>query len=189
MLLGITFALLAALANSAIDGVRKVAASKVPATALVTLPCMLESICACVFINAFGGFSNVEIDKPVLLVGLSVGSALLLLLSRTLYQTALAGAPLSLTVPYLSFTPAILVMIAFFFLGETPSAGGILGVCIITVGGYLLSQIKSGPNEDGVDDEDKAAKASKSFVHGCKAPNSFHWLDGPRLLALHAWHA
>jgi hypothetical protein len=39
--------------------------------------------------------------------------------SRTLYQLAISSAPLSLTVPYLSFTPAMLVGIAFMFLGES----------------------------------------------------------------------
>jgi drug/metabolite transporter (DMT)-like permease len=122
--LGILYALLAAFSNSAIDATRKKLASKVPSTALVALPALLEALVHCTFITTFGRFDSFPFDNPHALSGLAVLSASMLLSARLLYQSALASGPLSLTVPYLSFTPAILVAIAFLFLGETVSAQG-----------------------------------------------------------------
>lgn len=49
-------------------------------------------------------------------------------LARLLYQRALSIAPLSLTVPYLAFTPAFVVLISpLFLVGESASPMGMLG--------------------------------------------------------------
>jgi uncharacterized membrane protein len=48
--------------------------------------------------------------------------------ARLLYQRALSIAPLSLTVPYLAFTPAFVVLISpLFLVGEAASPMGMLG--------------------------------------------------------------
>jgi drug/metabolite transporter (DMT)-like permease len=59
-------------------------------------------------------------------------------------------SPLSLTVPYLAFTPVLLIFTSYFLLGETLAGQGIAGVMLITLGGYFLqggnaeSQLPSG---------------------------------------------
>jgi len=44
-----------------------------------------------------------------------------------MYQKALHIAPLSLTVPYLAFTPVMILVTAFFLLGEVPTLWGATG--------------------------------------------------------------
>ena len=83
------------------------------------------------------GDANVLENRPLLFSAFM--SAALRLVSLLLYQTAIQLAPLSVTIPYLSFTPAMLVVTAFLMIGEQPSAPGFLGVLVVTVGGYLLA--------------------------------------------------
>ena len=54
-------------------------------------------------------------------------SAALRLVSLLLYQTAIQLAPLSVTIPYLSFTPAMLIVTAYLMIGEEPSTPGLVG--------------------------------------------------------------
>lgn len=56
-----------------------------------------------------------------------------------LYMKALQISPLSLTVPFLSFTPAFAIVSSFLILGEKPDSSGIAGTSLITVGAYLLN--------------------------------------------------
>ncbi len=55
-----------------------------------------------------------------------------------LYVHAIKLSPLSLTLPFLAFTPAFTLVIAFFLLGEVPSWGGLGGILLITTGAYML---------------------------------------------------
>ena len=55
-----------------------------------------------------------------------------------LYLKALQKGDLSLALPMLAFTPAFIIVGAFFLLGESPSGGGIAGILIIVLGSYLL---------------------------------------------------
>lgn len=61
-----------------------------------------------------------------------------------LYVKALKISPLSLTLPFLSFTPIFLTVIPKVILGEGISLAGFLGVVSITLGGYLLNVDKIG---------------------------------------------
>lgn len=56
-----------------------------------------------------------------------------------LHLQAIKVAPLSLTVPYLSLTPAFILVTGVLFLQEIPSGMGVLGVCITCAGGYILN--------------------------------------------------
>jgi drug/metabolite transporter (DMT)-like permease len=75
---------------------------------------------------------------------IAVASSALMLASKLLYQAALAAAPLSLTVPYLAFTPALVALAAFVFLGERPPAAGLAGVAVVALGGFWLGSLGSG---------------------------------------------
>ncbi|QTA88140.1 DMT family transporter [Desulfonema magnum] len=56
-----------------------------------------------------------------------------------LYMKAIKVSPLSLTVPYLAFTPGFMIVTGYVFLDEMPNTWGILGILIICAGCYILN--------------------------------------------------
>lgn len=60
-------------------------------------------------------------------------------LSVTLYMKAIKMSPLSLTLPYLAFSPAFIILTGYLFLGEKPEITGIIGVVTICLGAYILN--------------------------------------------------
>lgn len=105
---GVACALAAAVANSCVDGSRKYASSLVPSSALVALPALFEAALAFAAITSCGGFTGIdlrEIPNPWRFALVTFLSSALQCYAKLLYQRALALAPLSLTVPYLSCTP------------------------------------------------------------------------------------
>lgn len=85
-------------------------------------------------------------------------SAALRLLSLLLYQSAIQLAPLSSTVPYLSLSPAMLLVTAYLLIGEQPSWPGLVGVMVVTVGGYLLAFSSASPNTKKSDERTPSEK-------------------------------
>lgn len=61
------------------------------------------------------------------------------LLAVWLYVRAITSAPLSHTLPYLSFSPVFSLVVAWGLLGERPGPAGAAGVLLITAGAYLLN--------------------------------------------------
>ena len=61
------------------------------------------------------------------------------LLAMWLYVCAIRDSPLSLTLPYLAFTPVFAVLFGFLFLGEIVSVQGIMGIILVVAGAYLLN--------------------------------------------------
>lgn len=55
------------------------------------------------------------------------------------YMRAIKVSPLSLTLPFLAFTPAFVILSGALILGETLSAYGITGIGMIVAGSYLLN--------------------------------------------------
>jgi len=55
-----------------------------------------------------------------------------------LYLYAIKLSPISLTVPFLAFTPAFMILTGFFILNETINIWGGLGISLIVLGGYVL---------------------------------------------------
>lgn len=51
---------------------------------------------------------------------------------------AIKLSPLSLSLPFLSFTPIFLIFTGWLFLQERPNLSGILGITLIFLGSYLL---------------------------------------------------
>ncbi len=60
-------------------------------------------------------------------------------LSFVLYMEAIRVSPLSLTVPFLTLTPAFLVLTGYAVLGERASWAAVLGITVIVIGGYVLN--------------------------------------------------
>ena len=61
------------------------------------------------------------------------------LLAVWIYVRAITSAPLSHTLPYLSFSPVFSLGVAFVLLGEQVTSLGAAGVVLITAGAYLLN--------------------------------------------------
>ncbi len=55
-----------------------------------------------------------------------------------LYMLALKKSPLSLSLPFLSFTPVFLIFTGWLILGERPNFWGLLGILLVVGGSYLL---------------------------------------------------
>lgn len=56
-----------------------------------------------------------------------------------MYNKAIKISPLSLTVPYLAFTPTFIIVTGYLFLNETLNSWGILGIVTTCVGSYILN--------------------------------------------------
>jgi drug/metabolite transporter (DMT)-like permease len=63
-----------------------------------------------------------------------------------IYMKALKLSPLSLSIPFLSFTPVFMLVTGFVFLQEIPNLWGLFGVVLVVVGSYLLhaGEVKHG---------------------------------------------
>ena len=61
------------------------------------------------------------------------------LIAMWLYMLAIREAPLSLTLPYLAFTPAFNTLTAYLLLGETVSWSGFSGILLVVSGAWLLN--------------------------------------------------
>lgn len=61
------------------------------------------------------------------------------LLGIVLYLAAIRDSPLALTVPYLAFTPAFMVLTGYVLLGEALSLQGLMGIALIVIGAYSLN--------------------------------------------------
>ncbi len=55
------------------------------------------------------------------------------------YMKALKVSPLSLTVPFLAFTPGFIILTGWIILGEKISTGGLWGIILIMAGAYSLN--------------------------------------------------
>jgi len=68
----------------------------------------------------------------ILLVPLEITAILL-------YVEAIKISPLSMTLPFLSFTPLFLIMTSYLILGELPDKSGFVGILLVASGAYLLN--------------------------------------------------
>lgn len=60
-------------------------------------------------------------------------------LAEVLYVLAIRDSPLSLTLPYLAFTPVLVTLSGYLLLGETVSAQGMGGILVVVAGAYMLN--------------------------------------------------
>ncbi|MFO8240153.1 MAG: EamA family transporter [Dissulfuribacterales bacterium] len=65
------------------------------------------------------------------------------ILALLLYMQALKVSPLSLSIPFLAFTPAFILLTGWLVLDEKVTLAGLLGILCIVTGAYVL-HIKSG---------------------------------------------
>lgn len=61
------------------------------------------------------------------------------ILAMLLYMQAIRDSPLSLTLPYLAFTPVFTTLAGYLLLDEQISAQGFIGILLVVTGAYLLN--------------------------------------------------
>ena len=86
------------------------------------------------------------LPAPHLLPGFWPAALLLLpfnLLGMLLSYWAIRISPLSLTMPFLSFTPVLIMVTGFFILAELPNSWGVAGILAVTAGSYVIN-LKAG---------------------------------------------
>ncbi|KAI5075794.1 hypothetical protein GOP47_0009870 [Adiantum capillus-veneris] len=148
--IGFAFAAAAAIGNSCIDGSRKFASQRFTTVELMSLVGLLDAILLVVIVLAsgnYGSFDTFLVVRDIKFLQIIVVSAGIKVLAGFLYQRALHLSPLSVTVPYLAFTPVLLVFTSFVMMHEEPSYQGLLGVVVVTIGGYLLALEQPGETE------------------------------------------
>jgi drug/metabolite transporter (DMT)-like permease len=64
------------------------------------------------------------------------------LVAFLIYMKAIKSSPLSLTLPFLAFTPAFLIITGRIILKESLTWGGVLGIALIVMGSYVLNLSK-----------------------------------------------
>lgn len=72
------------------------------------------------------------------------------ILAMWLYMQAIRQSPLSLTLPYLAFTPVFNTLTAYLLLGETVTLQGFSGIALVVCGVWLLN-LDSARNGHGLD--------------------------------------
>ncbi len=66
-----------------------------------------------------------------------------------LYMRAIRESPLSLTLPYLAFTPVFNILTGYVFLGERVSQAGSVGILLVVSGAWLLN-VKAARHNGGL---------------------------------------
>lgn len=61
------------------------------------------------------------------------------ILAMLLYMTSIRDHPLSLTLPYLAFTPVFVLLTGWLILGEQADSSGFSGILLVVFGGWLLN--------------------------------------------------
>ena len=61
------------------------------------------------------------------------------LVAMLLYMRAIRDHALSLTLPYMAFTPVFILLLGYLLLGETVDSRGIAGIVLVVLGSWLLN--------------------------------------------------
>jgi len=78
-------------------------------------------------------------DLPLAFWGWVAALLPLEILAMWLYMHAIRQSPLSLTLPYLAFTPVFNIATGYLFLGESVNRNGLAGILLVVCGAWLLN--------------------------------------------------
>lgn len=98
------------------------------------------------FTSLYLVFEGLPTIYPDFMYGFFLSLSLNLVAVR-LYVMAIKITDLSIVFPLLSLTPLFMIFTGFIILGEIPSFIGVIGICLITFGVYLLGDT---PNVNGI---------------------------------------
>ncbi len=128
--------LLAALASCSfviLDVLRKSLGKRLSAVAIVIGINLGSAVLFLFTLNVRGGWAC---DRTFLLI--ATIEAITFTVASILYVQSVTMSQLSLTIPYLSFTPVISALIGVFALGEIPTPRGFTGIALVVAGALLL---------------------------------------------------
>jgi len=131
--MGVLLAGLASICFVTLDVLRKVLGKRLSAVDIV----IGISLGAAAVFGAILGLSGIGKFDSVFLL-LAALESIAFTIASLLYVRAVTLSPLSLTIPYLGFTPVVAVVVAFFLLGETPTLRGVVGISLVVVGAVAL---------------------------------------------------
>jgi drug/metabolite transporter (DMT)-like permease len=131
--MGLLLAGLSSILFVALDVLRKVLGRRLSAVDIVI---GISLGAAAVFAVILGIYGSTSFDEVFLLV--AAVESVAFTIASLLYVRAVTLSPLSLTIPYLGFTPVVSVVVAFFVLGESPSLQGVIGILLVVVGAVAL---------------------------------------------------
>ena len=95
------------------------------------------------------------------------------ILAMLLYMRAIRDNPLSLTLPYMAFTPVFVVVTGWVLLGERVSPSGLAGVLLVVAGAWLLNVRRGAPREwRSPDRSDYVAKLVLATAAALRNPGS-----------------
>ncbi|MBI5037185.1 MAG: EamA family transporter [Candidatus Kerfeldbacteria bacterium] len=130
---GFVFVILGSILFPIIEAIKKRATQSIPvpiifwAIATFTAPVYIGYLC-------WTGIPSLG-PNFWLLIGINTP---LLILSNLMLIKDEKIAPLSTTLPLLSFTPVFLIFTSFFLLGELPNSYGVIGIFLVVLGAILL---------------------------------------------------
>lgn len=131
---GLAAALLSSLCWSALDATRKSLAARLDVAVVVTWLALGQVPLFAALSLAQGRF----IDDPAYWAP-GLGSTVLQLLANMMFVEAVRVSPLSVSVPFLSFTPVFTAAVAIPVLGEHPSPVQWVGIVTVVAGALLLN--------------------------------------------------
>ncbi|SDY12120.1 Uncharacterized membrane protein [Allochromatium warmingii] len=131
----IALALLCAFALASADAAAKIWLRDFTASELLIVRLCLPGL---LMLPLLGGLPPLT-ELPLAFWGWMAALVPLELLAMWLYVAAIRDHPLSLTLPYLAFTPVFIVGVAWLLLGEQVSARGLLGIMLVVAGAWVLN--------------------------------------------------
>ena len=131
--MGLLLAGLSSICFVTLDVLRKVLGNRLSAVDVV----IGISLGAAAVFGTILGFSGVGAFDGVFLL-LAALESIAFTIASLLYVRAVTLSPLSLTIPYLGFTPVVAALVAFLLLGEIPRPQGLLGISLVVTGAVLL---------------------------------------------------
>lgn len=131
--MGLLLAALASLSFVILDVLRKILGNRLPASVIVIGINLGSSLVFLFTLVLRGGWT---LDGTFLLI--AAIEAITFTIASILYVQSVSMSPLSLTIPYLSFTPVISAVIGVIVLGEIPPPRGITGIALVVAGAALL---------------------------------------------------
>lgn len=139
-MIGIGLAIVSALCWAVLDAQRKVFTETVPPlTAVAIIPLGTGLLMTLAL-----PWTLPTVAPPLEFWTATTTSILLNLIANILFFRAVQISPLSLTVPYLSFTPVFMLASGAILVGEVPDGYGVLGVTGVLIGAMLLNPGKEG---------------------------------------------
>jgi uncharacterized membrane protein len=86
----------------------------------------------------FLGISGLHLSSLQIFVGYELIDFLVIGLATWMFFKALQAAAMSTGVPFLAFTPVLVIPTGFLFLGELPSLAKLVGVLLVTLGSVVM---------------------------------------------------